>query len=284
MTINGLLYFQLVYLVSSLLKGQLSYISASKGNFLPFKGTAVLAVYISLSLAVRVFAVLLCYTPILGLFDATHHGKLGILETDLVRGKYIYDIGQNDTIITFSQAWDNHCLERSGIFPFSALFSVLPLLIFFIQWIVSFVQFSQLTKGNHNSTMKNLLQSLYSLLYPPVVVDWDSIYRANNEEMSILDCWKKSKKFLFIQIFINFLQHLVLCIPLIVLRLEIDQRNADLVNDFSLLNDELHSTHTANVLLSVGLSVSLALPFLQCGLLYLYFTMGHPWSCILKAQ
>jgi hypothetical protein len=101
----------------SLLKGQLSYISASKGNFLPLKGAAVLAVYISLSLAVRVFTVLLCYTPILGLYDATHHGPLGILKTDLSSfeppGKFIYDVSQNDTIVTFSHAWDNHCLEHS---------------------------------------------------------------------------------------------------------------------------------------------------------------------------
>jgi hypothetical protein len=45
--------------------------------------------YISISMGVRVFTVLLCYTPILGLFDTNYHGSLGKITTARTSTSYI---------------------------------------------------------------------------------------------------------------------------------------------------------------------------------------------------
>jgi hypothetical protein len=80
------------------------------------------------------------------------------------------------------------------------------------------------------------------------------------------------------------LDHIVLCIPLILLKSTIDARNEELAEIVPPMNDELYSTYIVNVLIGIGFAVALVLPPIQYGLAYLYFTKGQPWSRILNFE
>jgi hypothetical protein len=79
-------------------------------------------------------------------------------------------------------------------------------------------------------------------------------------------------------------EHVALCIPLILHNITVDARNIQLQELFPPLNDELYSTYIADVLIGVGIVVAFAIPPLQYGLAYLYFTKGHPLSRILNSK
>jgi hypothetical protein len=84
--------------------------------------------------------------------------------------------------------------------------------------------------------------------------------------------------------FYAFLEHIVLCFPLILYKRALDERNKQLSDLFPPLNDELYSTYMVNLLLAVGLTVAFFLPPIQYGLARLYFVYGHPWSRILNVK
>jgi hypothetical protein len=122
-------------------------------------------------------------------------------------------------------------------------------------------------------------------MFPPVFVDWETIYRHGNGEVPVKKCWQKTKMFMFAQILINFIQHILFCVPLVLLKVAIHQRNKDLTTaGFHPLKDELFSTQMVNDLIIAGFSVSFLLPFAQSVLIFLYFTKGHPWSRILNVS
>jgi hypothetical protein len=266
----------------SLLSGQLSYISANKRGFLPLTGKLILALYFSICLSVRVLAIILFYTPILGLFGTNRHGKFGYMR-DIYSEAIIYDVIENDQPVTLTEAWNNFTLNGSDFNPMPKYSSLFPPVLLLIHWCVSFILLSCILKGKTWTKGKQMLQSLYTILYPPVVVDWETIYRLNNGKLSIKTCWKKSKRFMIVQIAINFMQHILLCVPLMLLKVAIDKRNEDLAaGGFYPLKDELYSSQNVNDLLIAGLSVSVISPLVQWSLIYIYFKVGHPWSRILN--
>jgi hypothetical protein len=128
-------------------------------------------------------------------------------------------------------------------------------------------------------------ESLYTIIFTPVFADWETIYRQNNGEVPLKKCWLQSKNLIFDQIVINFIQQILLCLPLMLFKVAIDKRNEDMtVVGFHPLKDELFSNQMVNDLLIAGLSVSCILPLLQSALIFLYFTKGHPWSRIITAN
>ena len=76
---------------------------------------------------------------------------------------------------------------------------------------------------------------------------------------------------------------LLAMIPMIWLKLAVDQRNSKLKKVFGLLNDERHSTFMVNILVTLGVVVPIVTLLAQTGLAWLYMRYGHPWSRILKA-
>jgi hypothetical protein len=269
----------------SLLSGQVAYISAIKGNFLSLTGKLILYIYFSISLSARVFAIILCYTPVLGLFNTNGHGKMGFLKLKRGMSDYAHDVTHANQIVTIGQAWGNFTLDVPDVYPMLNYFSLLPPLLFLLHWGVSLFLLSCLYKKNKYPKLQIVLQSLYTIIFPPVFVDWEVIYRDSDGEVLITKCWQKTKMFIFSQIVINFIQHILLCVPLVLLKVKIDQRNKDLtVAGLYPLKDELFSTQMVNDLLIAGFSVSFLLPFVQCVLIFVYFTKGHPWSRILNVN
>jgi hypothetical protein len=161
-----------------------------KGSFLPLKGKCILYIHFSISLFVRVFAILLCYTPVLGLFSINHHKKMKV---DVEAKSFsieplVYDVTDNDKLVTFQQAWGNFSLAVPDVYPMLDLFSLLPPLLFLLHWFLSFFLLSRLYKKNKRPKLQILLQSLYTIIFPPVFVDWETIYRDSRGEVSIIKC------------------------------------------------------------------------------------------------
>jgi inner membrane protein involved in colicin E2 resistance len=80
------------------------------------------------------------------------------------------------------------------------------------------------------------------------------------------------------------MEHIVLCIPLMLLKRSIKERNNQLSDVLPPLNEELYSTFIVNLLLAIGITVTFVLPPIQYGLAHLYFVKGHPWSRLLNAK
>ena len=60
--------------------GHLNYVAARKDGHLPIVGKCILLLYFSLGACAKILALVLLFTPSLGLFDTLYHFKLGHLD------------------------------------------------------------------------------------------------------------------------------------------------------------------------------------------------------------
>jgi hypothetical protein len=135
-----------------------------------------------------------------------------------------------------------------------------------------------------SNTKDRITKTLYTLLCPPLFLDWEEIYRGGKGYITFKDSWKKSQKCLVFYISMHFIEHIALCIPIIFLKRAIDERNEQLSVLFPPLNNELYSTFIVNLLVGLGITVAFVLPPIQYGLAHLYFVKGHPWSRLLNSK
>ena len=135
------------------------------------------------------------------------------------------------------------------------------------------------------SFIKGVIDDLSTFLCPPIYLDWDLIYcLGKSTGISIKECWVRSMKLFAAYNLLFFLEHLILMVPLITLKVSIDERNSLLMRDFPPNADEELSTQITSSLLIYGLLEFASLPFVSFALVYLYFTRGHAWSRILRTN
>jgi hypothetical protein len=190
----------------------------------------------------------------------------------------------NGTSITFADAWFPFKIQNSDFYNLPiTLLIIIPVLLF-LHIAINYMLQYKLHTHNKERKIKIMFEGIYSLLCPPLYFDWEMLFRESLESLTINQCWTRSKFMVLVNIMMHFVQHIVLCIPMMLMKATIAEREAQLSGHFTLLNDELHSTHRVNILLTAGLVTSAVLPFAQGALAYLYFTVGHPWSRILNAH
>jgi hypothetical protein len=272
----------------SLLRGLVSYVKASKSNYLPLLGQLVLFTYFAVSMSVRLLSIVLFFTPHIGLFDTNYHSILGVLspntfvsrdtDQDLQR---MFDNGENGTATYFDVEWQKVQIKEPKLFYFPSFFR-----LFFISLVILHIILTLFlqTKLYRDHTTKRIVQALNTMLCPPLFLDWEVIYRACKGSITIKESWRRSHKLIITHIMIHFIEHVALCIPLILFKRRIDKRNEQLDELFPPLKDELYSTYIVNVLIGLGLASSFILPPIQYGLARLYFIKGHPWSRLLNAK
>ena len=112
-----------------------------------------------------------------------------------------------------------------------------------------------------------LLQAVWSLLAPPLFLDWDQLYRQEGFSLSILDCWRKSKYVFFLHNVITLLGNIVLLHAFVPM--------------FVKTNTDLTPLSYATM---IGLDVTMVSQILLLGLGFLYFRTCHPWSRLLNAE
>jgi hypothetical protein len=221
----------------SLLKGQIAYITVQKSLFMPLQGKIILLFYFAIGQSGRMLSIILYLAPILGTFDTYYHGHLGALRVTarvqlhstaaLIQRVLDYDM--NDTAIFFEENWRNMQIDpffkdSNPMFstPIFVNFSLVTMFTFHI------VAGYNLQKRMHQHTtnkggLRHIYDAVYALMCPPLFPDWELVYREGN--YTLRESWKKTKMFLTCHIIIHFVEHLVLCIPIIMLRTTMNNRD-----------------------------------------------------------
>jgi hypothetical protein len=196
----------------------------------------------------------------------------------------LYDYHLNNTPIFFDNIWSK--LQLSNLMFYNPTPMYVTLCAVFLLHIVicSFLQ-SILKSDVKEKLTRKIFLSIYSLMSPPLFLDWEVIYRQNEKKLSVKESWRKSQEFLICNIMMHLVQHTIFCIPLMIRKMSILARNTELTENYVMpLKNELLSTYIVDILFATGIAVAFVLPPIQYGLAYLYFVKGHPWSRVLNAK
>ena len=139
----------------------------------------------------RVFAVILLFTPSLGLFDTFHHGRLAAI--NVRDGDRAFDTFGNGNPITFQEAWEPFRLDDAANFLFVSL--TVTIWILFSTIVLHILAISCTSKimiGTRSMSMA-ISQGFHSILNPPLHIDWEMFYRQDSTK-DVLKCWRRWKK------------------------------------------------------------------------------------------
>ena len=173
----------------SVIRGQLTYLKASKNGCLSLTGTLGLIPYFMIGTCSRLLSMLLLFTPSLGLFDVLHHGRLASISVK--QDEHFLDRSADEVPPTFVDAWEPFKIKDIQSFrgiPMSGVLSIMVavclLHIFVSTCIMKFT-----LRGKFSSTL--LMQGLHSFIAPPLQFDWEFLYRRNKPNSSVIDCWRR---------------------------------------------------------------------------------------------
>ena len=151
------------------------------------------------------------------------------------------------------------------------------------------------------------LHSLWTVICPPLFFDWQEFHIKSQGKLPLAKCWTKSTKMFYLFNGLFYVEHIIFCLPIVLLKFSVDQRNDELLHGhFSLLPEvntsleyasieklgqtlisfffqEEESTRNVNILFGTSLALLLLiLPITQIGLGLAYFKFGHPWKRIMQ--
>ncbi len=268
--------FTVVTSMLSLVHGHVDYINMHKNGNLPFVGKAILGVYFALSVLGRVFALVIFFTPILGLFNILRMAEIGMLPAS---NDTVFDINASGEVKTMEEFW----LLRFKLSAVSDLFSGRPAWLTYLVIISSTLLFHLtlalviLSKALKLRSFEMWCSLLHTCVCPPLFLDWEHIYRAGPGQITVKRCWDTSESLhrSFVALFA--LENLILCIPLTVLKCNFDARAAALESElFPLLSQEKESLAIANsLILTSAIGFALVLPCLQLLFARLYFRYSY---------
>ena len=269
----------------SLVRGQFSLAKAHKRGFIPTLGWAILPIYFTISTAVRVVALVLFYAPSLGLMNILYHRKLGLLEARLEEGTHCNDNDIWSCVWNRKYKFEADQIEQFYDFPKALVGCLIPLLAA-VHIVLSKLLIEKLFyKGidRKSGWVMDVIEGLYTLVCPPVHLDWELIHRLNRNT-PIEECWKRSRLLMNALHMLHLLEHIVLLTPLIALKVALDHRNRILAVKFSPTEDEQYSCQVVDTILFWAI---FGFPFVTLCTMCLaltYFTKGHAWSRLLKRE
>ena len=135
------------------------------------------------------FSCILLFTPSLGLLDTLHHGRLAALPVK--NGQRIFTYSQDGVPITFSDAWQHLKIQDISDFPEIPMTVVLSIMIFtFLSHILASSGILKIKLGKKFS-FGLMMQGFHSFIVPPLQFDWELFYRRDEENESVLNCWRR---------------------------------------------------------------------------------------------
>ena len=102
--------------------------------------------------------------------------------------------------------------------------------------------------------------------------------------LDVFDQWRKASAEMSNLLIIFTLEHLVCCIPIFILSVNIAKRNQYLDKYFPQLIEERNATQTAFCLASISPVIFILAPFIQFWLFKIYNLYFHPWAILLNPQ
>ena len=136
----------------------------------------------------------------INLINSQKNGQLGFLAT-LLLGLYMFLAVFTRALVIFfsisatyqtSKYHDTYYLSEGGQRGISyahLIFTFTTLTVALLHILISFLIQRRLLNGSRS----NLKQALWSFLTTPVTLDWDFLYWQENGEMSIRECWRRSR-------------------------------------------------------------------------------------------
>ena len=132
------------------------------------------------------------FTPILGLFDTLHHGRLATL--NIKADKDNVDDTTYFSNTTFFEALKPFRINQISKFPEMPMIGVVILTVSLcVVHIFASVWNLKILLGK-NINAKLLMQGLHSFIAPPLEYDWDLLYQEythNKTIWTIHNCWKR---------------------------------------------------------------------------------------------
>ena len=113
-------------------------------------------------------------------------------------------------------------------------------------------------------TKSNLKEALWSFLSPPLYLDWEYLYRKENYEIPISECWRRTRNSFLFHNLLTFVGNLAFGIPVYI--------------EYNILNLD------SIIMLSLALILPIISQPILIGLGFLYFKKSHPWARILNAE
>ena len=137
----------------------------------------------------RAFAIILLFTPSLGLFDTLHHARCAALP--IREGRREFDISDDGSKITIQQAWEPYQIDHISLFLEIPLIGVVTILTTVLLFHIFGSTCILNLMGNKNPIPESILQAIHTLISPPLHIDWETFYRKSDGKLPIKQCWKR---------------------------------------------------------------------------------------------
>ena len=248
--------------------GLMNATGVSKGGYLPFTGKILLGLYFLITIASRIFCVVLYLAPCLGLFDFMSHYQNGLAVPDKVGN------------LTLSWNYKHYTKYSKDEYAIGlALIIALHFSFVFILKLSTSLNFL-----NGQQKIEKSLHIFGQFICPTVYCDWDVHYTQANG-YNFRHYWKHTMAELLAMIILFFVENLSFCVPMWILYSNVVDQNGEFSRHF--LPQEWLEDETTNRLFHFSLWVPFGLVFVligQVGLLYLYYKFSHPWSRIFELE
>ena len=129
------------------------------------------------------------FTPSLGLFDTLYHGRLASLHVN--NDERIFDESSDGLSITFFEAWEPFKIKDISEFPEMPMWVVLSVMLSLciLHVLASTYIFQATLKEKFNA--RHLMQGFHSYIAPPLQLDWELLYRKDEQNECVLTCWRR---------------------------------------------------------------------------------------------
>ena len=132
-------------------------------------------------------------------------------------------------------------------------------MVMFLHISVSHVLQTTLCREKGNT----LTQALWTLIVPPLFLDWERLNRQENGTLAIPKCWKRTKYVILSHNLLTFCGNMIMSIPLLLSQ-DFNQHFSDFI--------------------PITMSLVIISPIILTSLSLLYFKRCHPWAMLLNAD
>ena len=186
---SSLVYISALVSVFSLVRGPIAYLKSLKNGFLGIIGCLILIFYFAIGTMMRLFMIMLLFTPVLGLFDTMNHYTRGKMEMEDTFVRIVYDPLPQQT---YGQLWNdnyiikeyNHFFSMPTYVPFVIVIAILA-----VHLVARFIFTWPLYKKSGDGIVRRFMRGIHTLCNVPLFCDWEEFYRSSDFKKPISVCW-----------------------------------------------------------------------------------------------
>ena len=93
------------------------------------------------------------------------------------------------------------------------------MLLVALHLFLSFVIMRPLYRKSRDGIMRQIMRGIYTFVHPPLFCDWEEFYRGSDFNLSVLESWNKSKKVFAIFQLLFLVEHSLLLLNIVWLKI-----------------------------------------------------------------